>query len=537
MTGRLSALGAALAATLLFAASASADTVQVTVNTDSEGSGCELREAFLAFTTGTPGAGCTKVAAPGTDQITFAGALTGATIDLVADPLDTDGALPLNVIGPGMNSLTVSAATGERVLDNDGSTTLGVSGMTLRDGAPNGMNFVQGGCVENDGTMTLTDVRVTNCEAILNDGDPNITANGGGIANNGNLTLNSSLVELNEARAANSAPGGNAIARGAGIHSAVGTLTINDSTIRGNEAAASSEGDTGTATAQGGVFIDSVPTATISQSTISANTAEGDAGLGSSVTVGGISTSATAAVVEQSTIAGNTADADGAVLALQAGGIYSNGNATSIRSSTIALNGPPSATSDGANLHLDNGTTTVTNSILADPRGGGDNCRISGGTLATGGFNDDYSDPAGPSCFAVPLATDTDDDPLLAPAGLAGNGGPTQTIALQPTSPMIDAGSNVGNTDLTTDQRGLLRPVDFPGLANAPGSNGTDIGALEVQQACAGQATPSTVCPDPPPVNPSGPTGKRAKALKKCKKIKKKKARNKCIKKAKKLPV
>src|SRR5262249_50728017 len=48
----------------------------------------------------------------------------------------------------------------------------------------------------------------------------------------------------------------------------------------------------------------------------------------------------------------------------------------------------------------------------------------------------------------------TGPDPLLA-AGLADNGGPTQTLALQPGSPAIGAGAVVPG--ITTDQRGLPR--------------------------------------------------------------------------------
>ena len=57
-------------------------------------------------------------------------------------------------------------------------------------------------------------------------------------------------------------------------------------------------------------------------------------------------------------------------------------------------------------------------------------------------------------------------DPLLDPAGLRNNGGPTQTIALQLNSPALDTGSNP-NT-LTTDQRGYQREI-----------GAIDIGAVE----------------------------------------------------------
>jgi hypothetical protein len=77
-------------------------------------------------------------------------------------------------------------------------------------------------------------------------------------------------------------------------------------------------------------------------------------------------------------------------------------------------------------------------------------------------------------------------DPLL--GGLQDNGGPIQTIALMPGSPAIDAGSSLG---VTTDQRGDPRPEDFTGVPNAVGGDGSDIGAFELQQACAGEIFPA----------------------------------------------
>lgn len=67
-------------------------------------------------------------------------------------------------------------------------------------------------------------------------------------------------------------------------------------------------------------------------------------------------------------------------------------------------------------------------------------------------------------------------DPLLGP--LQNNGGPTATHALLQGSPAIDKGSSSG---VSTDQRGLLRPADFVGIANSSGGDGSDIGAYEVQ--------------------------------------------------------
>jgi len=66
-------------------------------------------------------------------------------------------------------------------------------------------------------------------------------------------------------------------------------------------------------------------------------------------------------------------------------------------------------------------------------------------------------------------------DPLLGP--LQDNGGLVFTHALLAGSPAIDAGTNIG---LAFDTRGQPRTINHPGVTNASGSDGTDIGAMEV---------------------------------------------------------
>jgi hypothetical protein len=68
-------------------------------------------------------------------------------------------------------------------------------------------------------------------------------------------------------------------------------------------------------------------------------------------------------------------------------------------------------------------------------------------------------------------------DPLLRP--LNDYGGPTQTFALQPASPAIDAG--LAGTTTQSDQRGLPRKVNYPGVSKAVGGDNSDIGAFELQ--------------------------------------------------------
>jgi len=98
-------------------------------------------------------------------------------------------------------------------------------------------------------------------------------------------------------------------------------------------------------------------------------------------------------------------------------------------------------------------------------------CRLAAASIVSLGYN--LTDDPTP-VYLDQLTDKINTNPLLAP--LADNGGPTQTRALLAGSPAIDAGAFSGST---SDQRGLERPIDFTGIANA--SDGNDIGAFEYQ--------------------------------------------------------
>jgi hypothetical protein len=72
-------------------------------------------------------------------------------------------------------------------------------------------------------------------------------------------------------------------------------------------------------------------------------------------------------------------------------------------------------------------------------------------------------------------------DPLIGP--LQDNGGDTFTHALLPGSPAIDQGQSFG---LHTDQRGHHRPFDYHSIPDAPGGDGSDIGAFELDMPILG---------------------------------------------------
>ncbi len=66
-------------------------------------------------------------------------------------------------------------------------------------------------------------------------------------------------------------------------------------------------------------------------------------------------------------------------------------------------------------------------------------------------------------------------DPLLGPLQM--NGGLTPTQALLPGSPAINQGNSFG---VKFDQRNQKRPFEYPAINDAPGGDGSDIGAFEL---------------------------------------------------------
>jgi len=226
---------------------------------------------------------------------------------------------------------------------------------------------------------------------------------------------------------------------GGGVYN-LGTLTINNSTLSGNLA----EGD-------GGGIISS-GTLTVTNSTFSGNSGfEG----------GGIYNEGITLTVTNSTFYDNSATFYG-------GGIFNEGSALTVTNSTFSGNSVIDFL--GGGIYNDAGTTTVKNSILATDTP--QNC--AGTAVTDGGYNIADDGSCGFSGTSV-----NSTNPRLATAGLANNGGPTETIALQLASPAVDAiPSGVGNANCPgLDQRGDPRPA----APTAPGFSNCDIGAYELQ--------------------------------------------------------
>ena len=304
-----------------------------------------------------------------------------------------------------------------------------------------------------------------------------------GIVNVSNCTLSGNSIS--------GSGGGGAVVTGMGG----GTMNIHNSTLSGNTAGGSSGG---------GVFNYPGGTVNITNSTLSGNSAENDSGGGGIYNSGG----ATMNIIN-STLSGNSADASGG----GGGGGIANLGTLVITNSTVA--GNSAAFGGGVYSSSSFGTANVRSSIIAmntlNGVGGNVGPDVYGPFNPAGfnliGKNDDAaaSFPAGnPNAnndivgtSASPIDPNFELDAMGKPL-LKNNGGPTQTVALLFGSPAIDKGTSNGSTGtLSTDQRGsgFPRTFDDPAIPNATGSDGTDVGAFELQTAAPPTPTPT---PTPP---------------------------------------
>jgi hypothetical protein len=358
-----------------------------------------------------------------------------------------------------LGSALVTAADGDTLLiqgtcngtyDISRSLTFSGNGGATLNGQGAGTVLV----VERGATVGLNDLTITG-------GHTDITTTfAGGIQNGGTLTLTNTLVEGNSASVPHFRNGAG------GIGNQGGSVTLVNSTVRGNIATATEAFDT---TVGGIVNFCCGSSITLSNSTVSGNSASSP-----SDAFGGILNSAPGSIVTStnSTISGNSASAPGGPSAFSAavGGISNSGGTTSLTNTTIASNTvdepnggftPPV----GGVSNFFGGTLTITNSLIAKQTGG-PNCF---GPNNDGGYNLDD----GTTCaFSAANHSLSSVDPLLDPAGLADNGGPTQTIALLSGSPAIDVippATNGCGTSIAADQRGVSRPQ----------GSGCDTGAFE----------------------------------------------------------
>ena len=134
----------------------------------------------------------------------------------------------------------------------------------------------------------------------------------------------------------------------------------------------------------------------------------------------------------------------------------------SLSSSTVSHN----QAADGGGIYS-HGPVNLLNTIVASQPAGGD-CGGTGMRISQG----HNLDSDGTCIIGGAIGDITDPDPLLGP--LQDNGGPTETHALLPGSPAIDAGDDA--TCPVADQRGVPRPPEKDGDTTS-----CDIGAYETE--------------------------------------------------------
>ena len=414
---------------------------------------------------------------PGSLPAVVAAAASGATVTFsVSCPPDTPIVLgstlafpaDMTIDGPGPDEMAISGGGSVGVLSDQGRTVT-LSGVTIEDGVGE-----SGAGIDNNGALTLTNSVVVDnsaeaCAGIDNDyyltlTDTTVADNiGGGVCSDqthltvsGSFILdnegmgideNSTIVSISQSTISGNTGGGlsntfgsvglyestisdNSGDDGGGIANA-GQMTVTDSTVTGNS---SSSG--------GGGGIDNGSQLTITDSTVSDNTAASGDG-GGIITAGELT-------VNDSTVAANSAPQG------QGGGIWNDSGTfiVALTASTVADNSAPT----GGNIYNTigvggrvSGTVSATGTIVADSPAGG-NC--AGAPVTDDGYNVDNDG----SCNFT-LATDVDAEPAgLDPSGLQSNGGPTETIALQPGSPAFGLVTPAALCQ-NPDQRGVARPT------------------------------------------------------------------------------
>ncbi len=468
----------------LGASGAEAATFQVTNLNDDTGAG-SLRKAIDDANL-----------AAGADTVQFASGVSGR-IELTQALSITD---PVTISGPGANQVTVDGNGVGRVFNaNFGNAVpakpVTISGLTLTGGNVVGLN---GGAVYAYGAdLTLEDMVVTANSAGI--------SGGGVFAGYGQVVIRDSTLSGNDAGVI-----GGAITVGNAQGSAARNLVISGSTISGNDApddggglyasnpgggvlientsmSGNVSGDEG-----GALFVKGPGAVDVVSSTLSGN----DAGSGGAIR---FKDSTSPKTIVDSTLSGNTANF--------VGGVYAATSAAgplSVRNSTISGNDGGIGSGGIYNDSVGGGgNATISSSIVAGNTGGDPDLIDDGAAFFTignslvgpiDGLNNPVQSPSGSNKIGV--------DPALGP--LQDNGGPTLTMAPALSSPAVDAG--VSNS-LATDQRGLARTVVQPTLSLSPGSDGTDIGAVELAE----------FTPTPPiqPVSDTEVAGAKVKAKKK----------------------
>ena len=384
---------------------------------------------YVNGVSGDDGNNCkTKATACATIGHAISLAASGDTIQIAAATYQENLSIPFNLILNGAKAATtiVDGTNTANVFTVGAGISLTLSNLTIK----NGVGYSGGGGVDNAGTLTVNKSNFYT----------NTALSGGAILNTGTVTISNSNLSGNS-------PYFFGHSASCGAIDNRNTMTITASTFFNNYA--NNNSTSGGAICNGG-------TLKIAGTTFNTNSSQGNnAGYG-----GAIYTYAGTLSVTNSTFYLNSATTSG-------GAIYSAGGTVQISNSTFGIN----AENIGGGGALANvgSTVLIQNSIVANSGNGG-NCA---GTITSNGYN--LSSDS--TCNFSGSGDLNGQNPKL--GALHNNGGPTQTMALQKSSPALDAGNPGGCRDfagnlLKTDQRGQPRP-------GGGETAGCDMGAYESQ--------------------------------------------------------
>jgi len=505
-------------------------TVSTTLDDVEDNGNCTLREAVIAANTDASRDGCQ--AGTGLDTIVLPAGTYSFMIsagDDYQDPAsgDLEVSGPAIIRGAGRDETIVDANRLDRIFETQGHVT--IQDLTMQDGNADWADDYSvrdgGAGIFNHGTLILTNVKIAE--------NFNDLQSGGGVKNDGDLTVENSLFFHNSSYGPGAAIENGGTARisqtrfehnGAysdgAIYNAVGaTLVIDDSLFIDNSTLHNASvlfGDgkmtvrnslidcnDNLALESGAIWVKGGETL-LETVTIERCVSQGSGGAiiqdggmlqivrsviknGAGNEGGGIALREGSLEVQESLISGNNAVRGAAIhvsggsglvinstlvdnTVEESGAVYLVGGTIELRSVTLAGN-------TGGGLVVAGGTARVHNSILA---GNGPDCSAGAGGIDSLGYNL-VGDAAG--CNWVKTCGDDlgsasqPINPKLGP--LEDNGGPTWTVELQPGSPAVDDGDNANCP--ATDQRGFPRPKD----GNNDGNASCDKGAYEVQEKAA----------------------------------------------------
>jgi hypothetical protein len=344
-----------------------------------------------------------------------------------------------------INNSSISGNSGSGIVNESGVVSINTSTITNNHGAVWGAGIhnqgdltiessvvnqnttasgynIFGGGVYNRGSLSISDSSISNNMSY---------GQGGGIYNNGSLSISDSNITSNSSYT------------GGGIYNSGGYVSLNNSIVSENTTDISGSG------------IRNLGRLTLRDTTVMNNSATGNG-----VSGAGISNEGFTEMVNSS-IVGNTSTNIGAGI--------NNWGVFKLVNSTVSGNSPGGIVNSS---RLDMYNTTVTNNTSSSVGGGifNFNIAILSNTIIGGNFGSAGS----PDCFGTltsrghnliqnttgcTISGDTTGnvlgvDPMLGP--LQDNGGPTLTHALLTGSPAIDAGDE--SICPSTDQRGVARP-------------------------------------------------------------------------------